>query len=205
MAKAKAKTKAKDGKKRLVVAVTGASGSVLAIDLLEQIRKTGRWETHVVVSDNAALSLEYEMPDRRDAFASLADHLHDMRAMDSPLASGTFRTAGMVVAPCSMKTLAGINGGYSDNLILRAADVTLKERRPLVLAVRESPLSRIHLRNMAELGAMGAVIMPPMMSFYSRPQTIDEMVRQFTGKVMDVFGEEPENLKRWGESAFNNI
>lgn len=186
-------------KKRLVVGVSGASGSLLALDVLRELRRLGGWETHVVVSESALLTLRHELPDCEDELRSLADFCHANDRMCAPIASGSFKTAGMVVVPCSMKTLAGINSGYSENLLLRAADVTLKERRPLVLAVRETPLSPIHLRNMTELSAIGAVIMPPMMTFYSRPESIQDMVRHFTGKILDCFGIEADCYRRWGE------
>ncbi len=185
------------GKKRLIVGITGASGSALAIDLLRELRRTGRWEVHVVVSDNAMLTLRHEAPEQAGVFHQLADVCHDNRNMGAPIASGSFQCAGMIVVPCSMKTVAGICSGYSDNLLLRAADVTIKEGRKLILAARETPLSPIHLKNMAALSSMGVMFMPPMMTFYSNPKTVDEMVRHFTGKILDQFNETAENYRRW--------
>lgn len=184
--------------RRMVVAVTDASGSPLALDLLRELRRLGNWETHVVVSRGALTTARHELPEYgASVFRDLADKCYDNADIGAAIASGSFGTDGMAVIPCSMKTLAGIHSGYSDNLILRAADVTIKERRPLVLAVRETPLSPIHLRNMAELAAMGVVILPPMLSFYGLPQTIGDMVRQVTGKVLDVFREDAAGYRRW--------
>lgn len=193
-------------KRRMVVGVTGASGSALAVDLLRELRRIGGWETHVVVSSGALATARHELSEAggsgggeaaESVFRDLADVYHDNGNIGASIASGSFKTAGMVILPCSMKTLAGVHSGYADNLILRAADVTIKERRPLVLAVRETPLSPIHLRNMAELAAMGVVIMPPMLSFYNRPQSIADMVRHVTGKVLDVFHEDADGYRRW--------
>lgn len=193
-------------KRRMVVGVTGASGSALAVDLLRELRRIGGWETHVVVSSGALATARHELSEAggsgggeaaESVFRDLADVYHDNADIGASIASGSFKTAGMVILPCSMKTLAGVHSGYADNLILRAADVTIKERRPLVLAVRETPLSPIHLRNMAELAGMGVVIMPPMLSFYNRPQSITDMVRHVTGKVLDVFHEDADGYRRW--------
>lgn len=186
-----------DAKQRLVVGISGASGSVLALDVLRELRRTGRWETHVVASESALVTLRHELPDQQDALRELADRYYDNGEIGAPIASGSFRCAGMVVVPCSMKTVAGICSGYSDNLLLRAADVTIKERRKLVLAARETPLSPIHLRNMAELAALGVVMLPPMMTFYSHPKDVHEMVRHFTGKVLDQFDEKAEGYRCW--------
>ncbi len=186
-----------NGKKRLVVAVTGASGSVLAVDLLRQLKKLPQWESHVVVSAGALTTMRFELPDEDPSLADLADVLHDPADIGAAIASGTFPVEGMVVVPCSMKTAAGIVSGYSDNLILRAADVTIKERRPLVVVARETPLSPIHLRNLADLATLGVIVMPPMMAFYNTPKTIDDMVRHITGKVLDVFHATTEGYRRW--------
>lgn len=184
-------------KKRLIVGVSGASGSLLALDLLRQLRRLTHWETHVVITPCARHTLAHEIPDSPDCLDKLADFLYDPENIGAKIASGSFRTDGMVVVPCSMKTLAGIHSGYSDNLLLRAADVTIKENRPLVLSVRESPLSPIHLRNMHQLAEIGVRILPPMLAFYSQPATVEEMIRQYTGKILDIFHEEPEDYKRW--------
>ena len=183
--------------KRLVVGVSGASGSLLALDLLRQMKSLPHWETHVVITASAQRTLRHEIPDAPDCLEQLADYIYEPEDIGAKIASGSFSTDGMVVVPCSTKTAAGINSGYSDNLLLRAADVTIKEHRPLVLCVRESPLSTIHLRNMLELSRMGVTILPPMMTFYNRPNTIEEMVRHHTGRILCLFGEEAEGYMRW--------
>ena len=127
----------------------------------------------------------------------MADHVYDLHDIGASIASGTFKTEGMVVVPCSMKTVAGIHSGYSDNLLLRAADVTLKERRKLVLVARETPLHTIHLRNMMELSQMGAIILPPMLTFYNRPENIQQMVEHIAAKVLDIYGIESKKFRRW--------
>ncbi len=184
-------------KKRLVVGVSGASGALLARDLLQQIKELPDWETHVVITGSAERTLRHEIPDEPNCLDSLSDFLYEPGDIGARIASGSFATEGMVVVPCSTKTAAGINSGYSDNLLLRAADVTIKERRPLVLCIREAPLSPIHLRNMLELSRIGVTILPPMMSFYSRPDSIAQMVRHNTGKILHIFGEEADGYQRW--------
>jgi len=152
---------------RITVGISGASGIPIALTLLRFLKQCPFVETHLVLSTGAELTLEHESSLRRDDLPGLADVYHDNRNIGAAIASGSFTTAGMIVAPCSMKTLAGIAHGYSDNLLLRAADVCLKERRRLVLAVRECPLSSIHLRNMLTLSDMGAVILPPVLTYYN--------------------------------------
>ena len=185
-------------KERLVVGISGASGAMLGIDLLRALRETGRFETHLVISGGGERTIADETNYSVDEVRALADVCHDFHDIGASIASGSFRTAGMVILPCSMKTLAGIASGYSDNLELRAADVTLKEGRKLVLGVRETPLSRIHLRNMLTLAEMGAVILPPMMTYYSGPQTVEDMTRHIVGKVLDQFGVDAPGFRRWG-------
>ena len=184
-------------KKRLVVGVSGASGSLLARELLEQMSTLPDWETHVVITACAQRTLRHEMPNDSDCLKQLADTLYDSMDIGAKIASGSFPAQGMVVVPCSVKTAAGVRSGYSDNLLLRAADVAIKERRPLVLCVREAPLSPIHLRNMLELSQIGVTILPPMMTFYNRPDNIGEMVRHHTGKILHIFGVEADGYKRW--------
>ena len=188
-------------KKRIIVGVSGASGMPVAVALLEALRAFPDWETHLILSKGAERTLRCETDLTPDALRALADFSHDPEDTGAAVASGTFRTEGMVVAPCSMKTLAGIACGYADNLLLRAADVCLKERRLLVLAVRETPLHAIHLANMARLARMGAVIMPLMMNFYTRPRCVEDMTRHMTGKLLDVFGLEMPGFQRWGEGG----
>lgn len=189
-------------RERLVVGISGASGAELGVALLRALRELGRFETHLVISGGGARTLAGETPYSLEEVQALADVCHDFHDIGASIASGSFRTAGMIIMPCSMKTLAGIACGYSDNLELRAADVTLKEGRKLVLAVRETPFSRIHLRNMLTLSEMGAVILPPMLTFYSGPQTVDDMVRHVVGKALDQFGADCPGFRRWkGDGA----
>lgn len=186
--------------KRLVVGMSGASGAILAILLLEVMKTHPEWETHLVISRGAQMTIPQETKYTLEQVKDLANEVHDIEDIGSSIASGSYKTEGMVVLPCSMKTVAGIACGYSDNLLLRAADVTLKERRPLVLAVRESPLSTIHLRNMLTLAEAGAYIMPPVAPYYSNVQTLEEMNLQIVGKILDRFGIEMNGYQRWCES-----
>jgi len=188
-------------KKRIIVGVSGASGMPVAVALLEALRGFPDWETHLILSRGAERTLRYETALTPDALRALADYSHDPEDTGAAVASGTFRTEGMVIVPCSMKSLAGIACGYADNLLLRAADVCLKERRPLVLAARETPLHAVHLENMRRLARMGVVIMPLMMSFYSRPRSLEDMTRHMAGKLLDVFGLEMPGFQRWGEGG----
>lgn len=181
-------------KKRLIVGVSGASGAPLALALLRALRQT-EVETHAIFTPGARLTLRQECG--LDSVEGLADVLYDEKNIAAGPASGSFPTMGMVVVPCSMKTLAGIHSGYSDNLLLRAADVTLKERRPLVLVARETPLSPVHLRNLYELGSMGAVILPPMLTYYQNPRTVEDMTNHIVGKILDQFGLDAPGYRRW--------
>ena len=185
---------------RLVVGISGASGAPLAVRLLEALRDVGV-ESHVIVTDGGVRTLEQESGLHAQDIVRLAHRVYDVRDIGAGPASGTWECLGMAVVPCSMKTLAGIWSGYSDNLLLRAADVALKERRTLVLAVRDAPFSSIHLRNMHELSMTGAVILPPVMSFYQKPRTLDEMTEQFVGRVLNEFGIRNDLLKRWNADA----
>jgi polyprenyl P-hydroxybenzoate/phenylacrylic acid decarboxylase-like protein len=186
------------GPKRLVVGISGASGAILGIELLRAMQLVPGWETHLVVSEGARRTIAYETAWTMEAVAALATRFHPIEDVGALVASGTFKTCGMVVIPCSMKTVAGIASGYSDNLLLRAADVVLKERRRLVLVARESPLSEIHLRNLQTVASLGAVILPPVLTFYNRPSSIEDMVRHIVGKVLDVFDLELPDFRRWG-------
>jgi 4-hydroxy-3-polyprenylbenzoate decarboxylase len=181
---------------RLIVGISGASGAPIAVELLTALRSAGI-ETHLVVTDAGAATIKAETGLSLDEACSLASVCYDNSDIGAIMASGSFKTGGMIVAPCSMKTAAGINSGYSDNLLLRAADVTLKEQRRLVLAVRESPLSQIHLRNLYELSQTGATILPPVLSYYNRPLTIEDATRQAVGKILDQFGVEYPHFSRW--------
>ena len=181
-------------KQRLVIGISGASGAPLAVDLLKALKPTNV-ETHVVVTRGGILTLREECG--MDSVADLADVIYDNHDIGAGPASGSFRTMGMIVIPCSMKTAAGIHSGYSDNLLLRAADVTLKERRKLVLVARETPLSTIHLRNLYELSQMGTIIVPPVLSYYQKPGTLEDMNRHIVCKVLDQFSVETADFRRW--------
>ncbi len=183
--------------KRLIVGMTGASGAIYGVRLLRMLQGMAHVETHLVVSDAAALTLRHETGLSVADAEALADHVYDVRDMAAALASGSFRNDGMVIAPCSMKTLSAIAHGYGDNLMTRAADVVLKERRRLVLAVRETPLHLVHLRNMQSVTEMGGIIYPPVPAFYCRPQSIEEMVDQTLRRVLDLFGIADEGIVRW--------
>ena len=188
-------------KKRIVVGISGASGMPLAQEVLLALRRTDAFEIHLVVSDAALQGLPYESDLRPEAFYALADQVHPAHEMAASISSGSFPCEGMIVVPCSMKTVAGIACGYSDNLLLRAADVTIKEHRPLVLVVRECPLSAIHLENLTKLARLGVWIVPMMMTYYHRPTTIADMNRQLTGKILAPFGVQPDGCFCWGETT----
>jgi polyprenyl P-hydroxybenzoate/phenylacrylic acid decarboxylase-like protein len=184
-------------KKRLIVAMTGATGSIYGLRILETLRRLGGWETHLIVSDAGMLNAWQEYRLARKDINPLADVVHNVRDVGASISSGSFITAGMVIAPCSMKTLAAVAHGFSDNLISRAADVVLKERRRLVLITREAPLNLAHIRNMAAVTEMGGVIFPPVPAFYSRAKTIDDLVNHTVGRVLDLLGVEHDRIIRW--------
>ena len=184
--------------KRLIVAITGASGAIYGIRLLQVLRTLPGWETHLVLSASGALTAAQEVDLKRSEIEALADEVHSVKDIGAVVSSGSFHTAGMVVAPCSMKTLAGIAHGLADNLVSRAADVVLKERRRLVLLARETPLNLAHLRNMVAVTEMGAIVFPPVPAFYVRPASLDDMVNHTVGRVLDLFDVEHSDLvKRW--------
>jgi 4-hydroxy-3-polyprenylbenzoate decarboxylase len=181
---------------RLIVAITGASGAIYGIRLLEKLRDVDV-ETHLIVSRWARVTIEHETDYSFAAVKDLADVNYSDDDQAAAVSSGSFLTRGMVVAPCSTKTLAAIATGFAHNLVCRAADVVLKERRPLVLAVREAPLSSIHLRNMLTLSDMGATIVPPSPAFYTRPETIDDVVDYTVLRILDQFEFGLESPSRW--------
>ncbi|MDQ1830924.1 UbiX family flavin prenyltransferase [Massilia scottii] len=183
--------------RRLVVAITGATGAVYGVRLVRQLAATPGIETHLIVSDAAVLTLHQELGMQRREVEALAHVVHKNRDVGASIASGSFQSDGMVIAPCSMKTLAAVALGLSDNLIARAADVVLKERRRLVLMVRETPFNLAHLRNMTAVTEMGGVIFPPLPSFYHKPESIDDMVDHTVGRVMDLFGVVHALVPRW--------
>jgi polyprenyl P-hydroxybenzoate/phenylacrylic acid decarboxylase-like protein len=182
---------------RLVVGMSGSSAQVLGHRLLEVLRELGAVETHLVMSEGARLSIKHELDVDPDAIAELADVVHDPRNLAASVSSGSFPTIGMVVMPCSMRTLAAVATGNTAELLSRAADVTLKERRRLVLVTRETPLNLIHIRNMETVTLAGAVVLPPVPAFYHRPQTIRDLLDQTIGKVLDLFGIEHQLFRRW--------
>lgn len=181
---------------RLVVALTGATGAVLGIRLLETLGELGV-ETHLILSEWARATIKIETDATVAEVRALATHSYSARDLAASISSGSFRTDGMVVCPCSMKTLSAIRIGFSDNLITRAADVTLKERRKLILVTREAPLSEIHLENMHYLARSGAVIFPPTVAYYGRPSSIDEVTDYVVGRVIDQLGIEHSLIDRW--------
>ena len=183
--------------RRIVVAITGATGAVYGVRLLERLRAIPGVETHLVISDAASLTLHQELGLQRRDVEALADVVHKNREIGASIASGSFQTDGMVIAPCSMKTLAAVAHGLSDNLIARAADVILKERRRLVLMVRETPFNLAHLRNMTAVTEMGGIVFPPLPSFYNNPGSIGEMVDHTVARVIDLLGIENELAPRW--------
>lgn len=183
--------------KRIVVAITGATGSVYGYRLLEMLREQGGWETHLIVSQAALLNIREEIADGRARIEQNADVVHSVRNVGASVASGSFLCEGMVIAPCSMRTLAAVAHGLADNLITRAADVMLKERRKLVLMTRETPLNLAHLRNMIACTEMGAVIFPPVPAFYIRPTGIEDIVNQSCMRVLDGFGVHGNASARW--------
>lgn len=172
--------------RRLVVGVTGATGAKYATRLLQAVRPLPDVETHLVVSPSGVLNIRYELDLSRQDVHALADHVYSFRDVGATLASGSFATAGMIIVPCSMRTLAAVAHGFSDNLITRAADVTLKERRRLVMAVRETPLNLAHLNNMTAVTQMGGIIFPPLPAFYLRPASIDELVDHTVLRMLEL-------------------
>ena len=185
--------------RRLVIGIAGASGVIYAVRLLEVLHDVKNVETHLVLSDAARQTIGYETNFTVEKVMELADVQHSIKNIAASISSGSFKTMGMVVVPCSMKTLSGIAMSFSDNLLLRAADVTLKDRRPLVLLPRETPLHLGHLRLMVQVSEMGAILLPPMPAFYHRPKTVDDIINQTINRVLDVLKIELEHdlFDRW--------
>jgi len=182
---------------RIVVGVSGASGTILAHSFLSALRNFPQVETHLVVTPDALRTLALETAVDKEAFLALAREIHPIDDLAASIASGSFVTAGMVVIPCSMKSLAGIVHGYSENLLLRAADVSLKEKRKLVLVTREMPFSTLHLENMLRASQLGAVVIPPVMTFYHRPQSVNDMIDHLVGKILLQFGLIDADFQAW--------
>lgn len=183
-------------RRRLIVAITGATGAVYGVRLLQHLRDAGV-ETHLLVSDAGVLNVHQELDLSRKDVESMADAVYSLRDIGAAIASGSFPSSGMVVAPCSMKTLAAIANGLSDNLITRAADVVLKERRRLLLMVRETPFNLVHLRNMTAVTEMGGIVFPPLPAFYFRPQSIDTMIDHTLARVLDLYDIPHALAPRW--------
>lgn len=173
---------------RLVIAMTGATGAIYGVRMLQVLADLGRFETHLIVSTAGFINLQHELGMKRKDIHALADVCHDVNDVAASIASGAFRTEGMIIAPCSMKSLASVALGLSDNLIARAADVTLKERRRLLLMPRETPLNLAHIRNMAAVTEMGGIIFPPMPAFYGKSKTLEELIDESVGRVLGLFG-----------------
>ncbi len=183
--------------KKLIIAITGASGVIYGIRALEIVRAAGSIETHLVLSPSAARTIAEETDYTTSQVKALADTLHSHRDIGASVASGSFKTEGMLIAPCSVKTLSGIAHCFDDDLIVRAADVQLKERRRVVLLFRETPLHAGHIELMAQATRNGAIVMPPVPAFYHRPRSLDDVVRQTVGRALDLFGIDAGVVKRW--------
>lgn len=184
-------------KRRLVVAITGASGAAYGVGLLRELRAARGWESHLVLTEAGALNCWHELRMKRKDVERLAHVAYRPRDIAAPIASGSFLTEGMVIAPCSMKTLSAAAHAHADDLASRAADVALKERRRLVLLVRETPLNLAHLRNMVAVTEMGGIVFPPVPALYIRPKSVDDLVAHSVGRVLDLFGIASKKLERW--------
>jgi len=191
-------------RRRIVIGMSGASGIIYGIKLLRELQDTDI-ETHLIMSESGIRNIQIETPFAPSEVAAMADFAYDNTDVGAALASGSFLTDGMVVAPCTIKSLSGIANSYCENLLVRAADVTLKEKRKLVLVVRETPLHVGHLRLMTMAAEMGAHILPPVPAFYHRPKTIDDLINQTTGKILDFLGIEHNLFCRWGQEARSGI
>ncbi|KQV80865.1 3-octaprenyl-4-hydroxybenzoate carboxy-lyase [Massilia sp. Root351] len=185
-------------KKRLVIAITGASGAIYGVRMLEALAQLDEWESHLVLSASGALTAMHELDMGKARIEALADVVHSVKDIGASIASGSFLCEGMVIAPCSMRTLAAVAHGLADNLVTRAADVMLKERRRLVLLARETPLNLAHLRNMTAVTELGGIICPPVPAFYNRPVSIEDIVAHTVGRTLDLFGVPHEGMvQRW--------
>jgi 4-hydroxy-3-polyprenylbenzoate decarboxylase len=186
--------------RRLIIGISGASGIIYGVRLLEALRAV-EVETHLVMTKAAQITLAHEMSMKVADVHALADVVHRAEDIAASISSGSFQTLGMIVAPCSIRSLSEITSGVTSGLLTRAADVVLKERRRLVLMVRETPLHLGHLRSMAQVTEMGAIVMPPVPAFYSGPQTVDDIVNHSVGRALDLFGIESSLVRRWGTSS----
>jgi len=181
-------------KKRLIIAMTGATGAVYGVRMLQVLQAQEQWETHLVISSAGVVNLKHEMGMKRAELAEFADVIHGIDDIAASISSGSFKTEGMIIAPCSMKTLSAVAHGFGDNLISRSADVVLKERRRLVVMPRETPLNLVHIRNMASVTEMGGIIFPPMPAFYSNSDSLAVLVDETVGRVLDMFGVNVDGL-----------
>jgi len=182
---------------RLIIGMSGASGVIYGIRLLEVLKDVAEVETHLVMSDTAKLNIALETDRSAKAVMALADHVHSNKDIGASIASGSFRTAGMIIAPCAMKTLSAITNSYADSLLVRAADVVLKERRRLVLVPRETPLHTGHCELMYRASQIGAIIAPPMPALYIKPTCIDDLIDHHVGRLLDLFDLDPGLVRRW--------
>jgi flavin prenyltransferase len=187
----------KESTMKIIVGITGASGAIMGVELLKALRNQPQCETHLVISDGAKKTLSLEGgPDIKDVI-ELADHYYDINNMGALIASGSFKTDGMIIIPCSMKTLASVVHGYADNLLSRAADVCIKENRKVILVPREMPLSKIHLKNMLEAAEIGCAIIPPVLTFYNQPKTLQDQINHLIGKILMQFGLNHDTFSPW--------
>ncbi len=191
--------------RRLIVGLSGATGSIFGIRILQVLQPIPDIETHLVMSKAAKMTLQVETPHSAKDVESMADVVHDINNIGASIASGSFRTAGMVIAPCSMKSMGGIVLSVGGDLLVRASDVILKERKKLVLVVRETPLHLGHLESMAQLTRMGAVIFPPVPAFYHRPKTLDDVINQTVARILDQFEIETDMFSRWNDESLSRF
>ena len=181
-------------KKRLIIGMTGATGAVYGVRMLQVLKSQPQWETHLVISSAGLVNLKHELDMTREDITALADVTHGIHDIAATIASGGFKTEGMIIAPCSMKTLAAVAHGFGDNLISRGADVVLKERRRLVVVPRETPLHLVHIRNMGVVTEMGGIIFPPMPAFYNKTDSLSAMINETVGRILDLFGVDVSGL-----------
>ncbi|WP_088224872.1 UbiX family flavin prenyltransferase [Desulfosporosinus sp. FKB] len=182
---------------KIIVGLSGASGAILGVELLRALQSQPECETHLVISDGAQKTLSLETDLKMEELIAMADYYYDVKNMAASIASGSFTTDGMIIIPCSMKTLSAVVQGYADNLLVRAADVCLKENRRIVLVPREAPFNRIHLKNLLAAADLGCTIIPPVLTFYNYPQTIHDQINHITGKILRQFGLEHSGFKPW--------
>ncbi len=183
--------------KKLIIGITGATGAIYGLQLLRSLRKISGWESHLILTDAGALNAWHELKMKRKDVERLAKVAYHPKDVGAAIASGSFLTEGMIIAPCSMKTLSAVAHAHADDLVSRAADVVLKERRRLVLLPRETPLNLAHIRNMAAVTEMGAIVFPPLPAFYAKPKSLDDMVAHSVARVLDLFGIHSPKLARW--------